>query len=102
MEFLKRVAGLFSAPAPASPRGNFYLVQVKCARCGEIVEGRINLNNDLSYEDDASGDGAASTLVCRKVLIGRARCFQPLEVVLRFDANRRLLDRQVSGGTFEG
>ena len=101
MQLLKRIAGLFSAPTPTSGRGNFYLVAVKCKTCGEVVEGRINLNNDLSYEDDETGEGAASTLVCRKVLVGKARCFQMMEVVLRFDANRRLLDRKVSGGTFE-
>ncbi len=97
MSFLKRLAGLLAAPAPAS--GRFYLVSVKCQRCGEVVEGRINLNNDLSLEDDGEG-GAASTLVCRKVLLGKERCFQPLEVVLRFDSARRLLDKQVTGGTF--
>ena len=100
MDILKRLAGLFSAPSPNSPRGTFYIVAVKCARCGEVVEGRINLNNDLSYEDAEAGEGAASTLVVRKVLIGNARCFQPLEVVLRFDASRHLLEKKVTGGTF--
>jgi hypothetical protein len=101
MGLFKRLAGLFAAPPARGGQGNFYVVAVRCNRCGEVVEGRINLNNDLSWEDNASGEGAASTLVCRKVLIGTQRCFQPLEVVLRFDANRRLLDKQVTGGRFE-
>jgi hypothetical protein len=100
MDIFKRLAGLFTSPTPASSRGTFHTVSVKCARCGEVVDGRINLNNDLSYEDDESGEGAASTMVVRKVLVGNARCFQPIEVVLRFDTNRRLLDRKVTGGTF--
>lgn len=100
MGLLKRIAGLFTAPTPTSPRGNFLVVPVKCHRCGEIIEGRINLNNDLSYEDDAEGEGAAATLVCRKVLIGSARCFQPIEIVLRFDGNRRLLEKTATGGSF--
>ncbi len=100
MDLFKRIAGLFSAPAPTSTRGNFYLVSVKCARCGEVVEGRINLNNDLSHEDAQDGEGAASTLAVRKVLVGKERCFQPIEVVLRFNAGRRLLEKKVTGGTF--
>ena len=100
MDIFKRLADLFNSPTPASSRGTFYAVLVKCARCGEVVEGHINLNNDLSYEDDESGEGAASTMVVRKVLVGNARCFQPIEVVLRFDTNRRLLDRKITGGTF--
>ena len=100
MELLKRIAGLFTAPAASHTRGNFYLVQVKCSRCGEVVEGRINLNNDLSYEDDEAGEGAATTLAVRKVLVGSGRCFQPLEVVMRFDVSRKLLEKKVTGGTF--
>jgi hypothetical protein len=101
MDLLKRIAGLFSAPAARASQGNFYVVHVKCSRCGEVVEGRINLNNDLSYEDDETGEGAATTLTCRKVLVGGAqRCFQTMEVVLRFDAGRRLLEKKVTGGVF--
>lgn len=100
MELLKRIAGLFTAPAPSSTRGNFYLVEVKCSRCGEVVAGRINLSNDLSYEDDETGEGAATTLAVRKVLVGSGRCFQPLEVTMRFDTGRRVLEKRVTGGTF--
>jgi hypothetical protein len=101
MEFLKRIAGLFtgSGGSASSTSGRFYTVAVKCARCGEVVEGRINLYNDLSFEDDENG-GAASTLAVRKVLVGSGRCFQPLEVVLRFDGTRKLIEKTVTGGSF--
>ncbi len=97
MNILKR---LFTPPKAAGNRGTFYDLSVKCARCGEVVTGRVNLNNDLSYEDTEDGEGAASTMAVRKVLIGNARCFQPIEVVLRFDTARNLLERKVTGGTF--
>jgi hypothetical protein len=100
MGFLKRLAGLFSPPAARSNPGTFYTVTVKCHRCGEVIEGNVNLNNDLSYEDDETGEGAASTLMVRKVLVGKARCFQPIEVILRFDTSRRLLEKQITGGSF--
>jgi hypothetical protein len=36
----------------------------------------------------------------RKVLMGSGRCFQPIEVTLKFDEGRRLLERQITGGKF--
>lgn len=72
---------------------NFLTVNVICDRCGETIEGRINLNNDLSL-DDVGGYRV------RKVLMGSSRCFQQVEVVLKFDPSRRLLEKLVSGGKF--
>ncbi len=74
-------------------------VAVKCNRCGEVTRARINLRNDLSLEyDEASG---SPTYFCRKVLMGEGgRCFQRMEVELTFDANRNVVNRDVSGGQF--
>jgi hypothetical protein len=38
--------------------------------------------------------------VCRKILMGEGRCFQQIEVVLKFDQDRRMVDRTISGGDF--
>jgi len=84
----------------ASTRGEserLYWIAVRCQRCGEIVRTRINLSNDLSAE---YGENGTTTYICRKVMIGKQRCFQPIEVTLTFDANHRLIDRQVTGGEF--
>ena len=91
MDFLKK---LFPASKPAASQGYFYAFTVRCLRCGESIEGRINLANDLSLSDEGSG------YFVRKVVMGSGRCFQQIEVELTFDANRRLLDKQVHGGTF--
>ena len=72
---------------------NFLTIYVICDRCGETIEGRINLKNDLSL-DDVGGYRV------RKVLMGSSRCFQQVEVVLKFDPSRRLLEKLVSGGKF--
>lgn len=92
MSFLKQLARLF-APAPAARTGQFLPVTVRCRRCGETIVARIHLANDLSAGDDAA-------FVCRKVLLGRERCFEAIEVVLTFDAQRNLIDRAITGGTF--
>lgn len=85
---------LFSVPT--STQTDFYYFEVKCSRCGEIIEGRVNLSNDLSPEYD----GGRNIYFGRKVLMGSGLCFQQMEVELKFNPARKLLDRQVSGGEF--
>lgn len=93
MGFLKK---LFAA-APSDSR-NIYPLVVKCNRCGEIIEGQVNLANDLSAGDGEEGD--AGGYYCRKLLMGKRRCFQQIEVQLRFNKDRQMVDRQVVGGQF--
>ncbi len=83
-----------SAPAQSSPK--FYSFAVQCNRCGETIEGRINLANDLSadYEDDRL------VYHVRKVLMGSSRCFQQIEVAFTFDSAHNVTDQQISGGRF--
>jgi len=96
MSFIKKFFKLFSAPSPAS--ANAFILKVRCNKCGEIVQTRINLSNDLSVE---YGETEVDTrYTCRKVLIGEARCYQPIEVTLTFDQNRKLIERQAKGGVF--
>ena len=54
----------------------------------------IAIDPSLEYE------GETPVYICRKVLIGSGHCYQQVEVSLKFDANRKLLDRQISGGEF--
>jgi len=89
MGFLKKLFG----GGIASSSSGFYTFNVKCDRCGEIIEGKINLNNDLSLDDDGG-------YFVRKVLIGSQRCFQQIEATFKFDASRRLQEKGISGGTF--
>jgi hypothetical protein len=89
MGFLKK---LFSGGA-TSPGSDFYTFAVRCNRCGETIEGKINLSNDLSLDDEGGYH-------VRKVLMGSGHCFQQIEVTLRFDASRQLQEKQISGGKF--
>jgi len=97
MRLLDKLSNLLGA-ASRTREDRLYPVAVKCSRCGEVIETRVNLSNDLSAAYDAAGNITAYT--CRKVLVGSQRCFQPIEVTLKFDARRRLIDRAVAGGTF--
>jgi hypothetical protein len=82
--------------SPANPQKHYYTFSVKCLRCGEIIESRVDLNNDLSVEYEAGGD----IYYARKILMGVNKCFQRMEVELRFTSNRELLERHVTGGEF--
>lgn len=95
MSFLKRLSTIFSSPArPDDSR--IYVFQVRCNRCGEILEGRIDLWNELSWAEPE----ATAAYTCRKVLMGSDICFQQVEVILEFDSNRKVINRQVAGGKF--
>jgi hypothetical protein len=54
------------------------------------------MDNDLSleYEDDRS------VYFVRKGLVGNNRCFQQIEVEMKFTSTRELIEQQVQGGTF--
>jgi hypothetical protein len=86
---------IFGSSTPKSAQ-HVYTFSVKCKRCGEIIEGRVDLNNDLSGEYGEDGD----IFHARKILIGENRCFQRMEVELKFTSNRELIERQVTGGEF--
>jgi hypothetical protein len=96
MDFLKRIGRMFAATG--DKEAPVYWIQVRCGRCGEVLKARVNLRNDLSVEYDEGGGKAA--YFTRKVIIGEARCYQPVEVRLTFDERRQLVDREISGGTF--
>ena len=89
MGFLKK---LFGGEA-ASSSSDFYSFSVTCDRCGETIEGKINMSNDLSLSDEGGYH-------VRKVLIGSGHCFQQIEVTFKFDASHTLQEKQISGGTF--
>ncbi|MGB8213086.1 MAG: hypothetical protein WCE68_05955 [Anaerolineales bacterium] len=84
-------------PPQALNRGKFHVFAVKCSRCGEIIHGQVNVNNDPSLEYDENGK---SYYTCRKVLVGSGLCFQKIEVRFKFNEARGLLDRQITGGEF--
>jgi len=92
MGFLKN---LFKG-TPSKPEKRYYVFQVKCNRCGEIIEGRVDLDNDLSLEYE----GKDNVYIGRKVLMGAGRCFQQVEVDLKFTSSRELIEKQVQGGKF--
>jgi len=91
MGFLKK---LFSG-GDTKPEKRYYVFQVKCNRCGEVIEGRVDLDNDLSQDYEGN-----NVYFGRKVVMGSGYCFQQIEVELTFDSSRQLLEQKVTGGQF--
>ena len=94
MNFFQKLFG-GSSSSPKSEK-RYYSFTVKCKRCGELIEGRVDMDNDLSIEYEEGGD----IYHARKVLMGENRCFQRVEVEFKFTSKRDLIERQVAGGEF--
>ncbi|MBI5354788.1 MAG: hypothetical protein HZB50_19260 [Chloroflexi bacterium] len=92
MSFLQK----FFGGSSAKPEKRYYTFSVKCPRCGEIISGRVDLDNDPSVEYEEGGD----VYYARKVLMGDGRCFQRVEVTFKFTRARTLIEQHVTGGEF--
>jgi hypothetical protein len=96
MSLLGKIGRLFR-PHPQRFDRTFHHFTVRCLRCGELIEGRINVLNDVSAE---YGPDGVATYYCRKVLMGAGGCYQQMEVAFQFDEGRHVLEQSVSGGEF--
>lgn len=97
MDFLQKLKEAFSvSKAPQ----RYVPIRVRCKRCGEELTGRIDTYNDLSIEYDPKGNIAS--YICRKRISGDGKnlCFQVIELSLKYDRKRRLVEREISGGEF--
>ena len=94
MDFFKKIGNIF--PSSPTPTVSFYPLSVRCNRCGEVLEARVHLSNELSVEYDEKGN--ITGYVCRKMLQGSGMCFQTIEVNLHFNPNRILTTCDVTGG----
>jgi hypothetical protein len=92
MNLLQKLFGGSSAKSEQ----RYYTFSVKCNRCGEVITGHVDLNNDLSVEYEEGGD----IFYARKILMGENKCFQRVEVELKFNSARQLLEQHVTGGEF--
>ncbi len=90
MNFLQKFFGGFSAKREK----RYYNFSVKRLRCAQVIEGRVDLDNDLSVEYEEGRD----IVYARKVLMGNSICFQHVEVALKFKPRRELIERNASGG----
>ncbi len=94
MSFFKKLSNLL-IPKDKDTAG--YLIFVQCNFCKEVIQARVNLYNDLSFQDTPRGKPG---YYCRKVLVGNQRCFRSIDVEMWFTAKRQLIKYSVNGGKF--
>lgn len=88
MGFLKKLFGGGDSTRGDRDGAYFY---VKANRTGEVIQVRLNINNDLSAVDDGKG------YFTRKMIVGQ-RSFERIEAEFHFDKSRRFVSAEVSGG----
>jgi len=97
VKFIRKISSLFTGSGE-DDSGRSLWISVQCGRCGEVIRTRVDLSHDLTA-DYGEGEREAAYF-CRKVLIGKQGCYVPIEVLLKFDARRSLMDKQITGGKF--
>jgi hypothetical protein len=96
MGFLDRVASaLFGTKGG---RRDVHQEVVRCSHCGERIPVQVDLRYELTPQ---YGEGEGAYFVRKGVIgSGETRCFRTIEVTLNFDAQKRLVSREIAGGTF--
>ena len=89
MNFLKKIFGGSSAGNRDGSGMYFY---VKLQRCEDIIRVRVDMNNELSLNDDSSGYWV------RKLVSGSNYKCSHAELNVYFDMNRNLQNSEVQGG----
>jgi len=73
--------------------GDAIVVEVQCARCGEVISTRLRKSSDIQRNYDETGPD----YYVRKTLVGR-QCFNRIEVELELDARYRPVETRIQGG----
>jgi hypothetical protein len=95
MGILKKISDYFSSTGTTDEAG--YWVYVRCNKCQEPLKTRINLHHDLSVNYD---DPRGQTFFSRKTIVGSQGCFERIKIELTFNNKRKLISKEISGGTF--
>jgi|SRR5579859_2961322 len=71
---------------------------IRCDRCGEVIQVRLNRYNDLTIEYGENGE-RGDTRHAHKVIVGK-RCYNRIEADFTFDRNYKLTEQKATGGKF--
>jgi hypothetical protein len=91
MGFVDLLKALFVGGGQVQDNG--YWIYARCRRCGEVIKTRLDLRNSLSSADEGG-------YVVNKTLLGKGHCFERIDVTLKFDDNRRLVEQEITHGEF--
>ena len=89
MNFLKK---LFGGSSAGNRDGSGMYFYVKLQRCEDIIRVRVDMNNELSLNDESNGYWV------RKLVSGSNYKCAHAEINVYFDMNRNLQNTDVQGG----
>ncbi len=97
---LKHLFGGGKEPVIGAGRRAFTLT-VRCDKCGELIEVRIDQDHELQaeYDKDATEGARPTQYLLRKEIVG-ADCQNLIRLTIRFDADLHPLERTIEGGEF--
>ena len=89
---------LFSR-SPGREADNALWLHVRCDRCGEVIDVRVDRRYDLASNLlDPGEEGPAYTV--RKDVVGD-RCFRRISVTLGFDHRFNIVEQHIQGGRLQ-
>ena len=80
-------------------------IEVRCAKCGEVIRVRVDKMHELQCEYGDNGTSAPDqephplSYVLTKELVG-AKCQNLIHLSVRFDSRSRLIEKHIAGGEF--
>ena len=80
-------------------------IEVRCAKCGEVIRARVDKMHELQceYGDNGMSDPDQEphpiSYVLTKELVG-ANCQNLIHLSVRFDSRSRLIEKHIEGGEF--
>ena len=99
LDAIKSALGFGGGAGGAGDRNAMFLY-VRCTRCRDVVQVRVNMANEPAQEYDEGGDKVTGYTLNKTIV--DSTCFRPIPVTIRFDARRREQEREIEGGEFVG
>lgn len=96
MRWLRQLVSLISRSR--QPGNTALWLYVRCSRCGEAIQVRVDRRYDLASEwRDPGEPGPAYTM--HKDIVGDG-CFQRISVDVGYDASFKVVEQRIRGGAF--
>ncbi len=100
MGFLDKLKSLFAGGGGGGGETQAQAIYLRCKVCGEPLQARVDLRNDLSPQwSDAGGSDYPDHYSTHKTVIGTQQCYAPIELDITYDRRKQVESEHVTGGT---
>ena len=87
--------GFFKKLFRSGSSEDFIEFKVKCNNCSEVITVGVSLKYDLQQDMDSEAGG-----YILKKEIQDSKCFRVITMTAKFNMNKDLIDKSISGGEF--